>query len=304
MEMASEIGAELLCAICLDVFKEAVTLRCGHSFCRSCVTQSWQNSDKQACAVCRDESSTGEELITNHALNNVVERFLQQQQQFITEQGSADMCRLHGEKLKIFCFDDRQLICLVCQTSRKHEKHKLRPMQEAALEQREQQQSVIRNLKVKLAKYEKSEKQHDQMKNHLQKQYVKTERKIKAEFNKFYAFLQDEEQRIISDLKAEEEEKRERLDESVKEINEVITELTHIIHKLEQELQESDLHFIMKYSRKRSAISTCEDPSDLPTSALLDEARYVGDLGYNIWKEMENVASPNEKCKLLLYISS
>lgn len=291
MEMASEIGAELLCSICLDIFKEAVTLRCGHSFCRACVTQSWQNSDRQACAVCRNESSTGEELITNHALNNVVERFLQQQQQLITDQGTVDMCMLHGEKLKIFCFDDRQLICLVCQTSRKHEKHKLRPVQEAALEQREQQQSAIRNLKVKIAKYEKSEKQHDQMKNHLQEQYVKTEKKIKADFIKFYTFLQDEEQKIISELKAEAEEKRARLDESIKEINEVITELTHIIQKLEQELQESDLHFIMKYSRKRSAISTCEDPSDLPASALIDEAKYVGGLGYNIWKEMEKIVT-------------
>lgn len=36
---------EAVCAICLDYFKEPVSIGCGHNFCRGCVTQLWGSED-------------------------------------------------------------------------------------------------------------------------------------------------------------------------------------------------------------------------------------------------------------------
>uniref|UniRef100_A0A3B3RB03 B box-type domain-containing protein n=1 Tax=Paramormyrops kingsleyae TaxID=1676925 RepID=A0A3B3RB03_9TELE len=45
---------------------------------------------------------------------------------------SEALCHLHNEKFKLFCLDDQTPVCVVCQTSEKHENHKLRPTEEAA----------------------------------------------------------------------------------------------------------------------------------------------------------------------------
>uniref|UniRef100_A0A8C6IEY6 Tripartite motif-containing 52 n=1 Tax=Mus spicilegus TaxID=10103 RepID=A0A8C6IEY6_MUSSI len=38
---------EAVCAICLDYFKDPVSIGCGHNFCRGCVTQLWGKEDEQ-----------------------------------------------------------------------------------------------------------------------------------------------------------------------------------------------------------------------------------------------------------------
>ncbi|XP_077010154.1 E3 ubiquitin-protein ligase TRIM52 [Tamandua tetradactyla] len=47
---------EATCAICLDFFKDPVSIRCGHNFCRGCVTQLWGQEDED-----RDEDTDEEE---------------------------------------------------------------------------------------------------------------------------------------------------------------------------------------------------------------------------------------------------
>lgn len=45
-----------------------------------------------------------------------------------------DLCVLHKEPLKLFCHDDEELLCCVCHTSKKHQGHRVCPMEEAALD--------------------------------------------------------------------------------------------------------------------------------------------------------------------------
>ncbi|XP_028626960.1 tripartite motif-containing protein 52-like [Grammomys surdaster] len=41
---------EAVCAICLDYFKDPVSIGCGHNFCRGCVTQLWGKEDERDLA--------------------------------------------------------------------------------------------------------------------------------------------------------------------------------------------------------------------------------------------------------------
>uniref|UniRef100_A0A4W3GC55 Zinc-binding protein A33-like n=1 Tax=Callorhinchus milii TaxID=7868 RepID=A0A4W3GC55_CALMI len=45
---------EIICPICLDFFTDPVSLGCGHNFCRSCITRSWEKQEINCCAVCQE----------------------------------------------------------------------------------------------------------------------------------------------------------------------------------------------------------------------------------------------------------
>ncbi|XP_075198222.1 E3 ubiquitin/ISG15 ligase TRIM25-like [Anomaloglossus baeobatrachus] len=78
--MASAIlNDELLCSICLSIFKDPVMLRCGHNFCRVCIDHVLDTQDGSgvySCPECREEFQERPALMRNINLHNVAERFL------------------------------------------------------------------------------------------------------------------------------------------------------------------------------------------------------------------------------------
>uniref|UniRef100_A0A8C0H0K4 Uncharacterized protein n=1 Tax=Chelonoidis abingdonii TaxID=106734 RepID=A0A8C0H0K4_CHEAB len=52
---AKSIQDELTCSICLDYFKDPVSLDCDHNFCRACITQCWEGFTTEiSCPQCRE----------------------------------------------------------------------------------------------------------------------------------------------------------------------------------------------------------------------------------------------------------
>ncbi|XP_075188223.1 LOW QUALITY PROTEIN: E3 ubiquitin/ISG15 ligase TRIM25-like [Anomaloglossus baeobatrachus] len=86
---SADLRDELLCSICLSIFKDPVTLRCGHNFCRVCIDRVLDTQDGSgvySCPECREEFQERPALMRNINLHNVSERFLvtQQEQEEIT----------------------------------------------------------------------------------------------------------------------------------------------------------------------------------------------------------------------------
>ena len=132
--MASKSFSEedLSCPVCCEIFKDPVLLRCSHSVCKDCLERFWETKGSRECPVCRRRSSI-DEPPTNLALKNLCESFLQERSQRSSAE-SGNICSDHTEKLKLFCLDDLQPVCLVCRDSKKHTNHKFLPLQEAALD--------------------------------------------------------------------------------------------------------------------------------------------------------------------------
>ncbi|XP_074020846.1 E3 ubiquitin-protein ligase TRIM39-like [Numenius arquata] len=64
---------EACCSICLEIFQDPVSIHCGHSFCRSCITQSWEGlTTNFSCPQCR-ETGAQKSLRPNWELANIAE---------------------------------------------------------------------------------------------------------------------------------------------------------------------------------------------------------------------------------------
>lgn len=128
--MASKFSEDdFSCPVCFEIFKNPVLLQCGHSVCKLCLEQYWETKGSKECPVCRKRSSLSQ-LPINFALRNLCETYLRERNQRSSPE-SETVCSLHSEKLNFFCVNDKEPVCVVCQTSRKHTDHKFRPTDEA-----------------------------------------------------------------------------------------------------------------------------------------------------------------------------
>ncbi len=68
---------EFKCAMCLELLKDPVTIPCGDSYCKSCITGCWGQEDQMrvcSCPQCRQTFSPRPALATNTMLAEVVEK--------------------------------------------------------------------------------------------------------------------------------------------------------------------------------------------------------------------------------------
>ncbi|XP_047671235.1 zinc-binding protein A33-like isoform X2 [Tachysurus fulvidraco] len=136
--MASKFSVEdFSCPVCYEIFKDPVLLHCSHSVCKVCLQQFWETKRSRECPICRTKSSLDKPPI-NLALKNLCETLLQERSHR-SSSGSETVCSLHSEKLKLFCLDHQQPVCLVCRDSRKHPNHKFCPTDEKVTDCKPQQ---------------------------------------------------------------------------------------------------------------------------------------------------------------------
>ncbi|XP_030055678.1 E3 ubiquitin-protein ligase TRIM39-like isoform X5 [Microcaecilia unicolor] len=151
---AESLQDEASCSICLDYFTDPVMTDCGHNFCRSCITQSWEGRDTDfPCPQCR-ETSQQRNLRPNRQLANVTE-MVKKLSQTSARPKEENLCEEHEEKLKLFCEEDQKIICLICRESRDHKSHTVIPIKEAVQEYKEKLKMHLKPVKKNLEDLEK-----------------------------------------------------------------------------------------------------------------------------------------------------
>ncbi|XP_069618370.1 E3 ubiquitin/ISG15 ligase TRIM25-like [Ranitomeya imitator] len=76
---SADLKDELDCSICLNVFSDPVTLRCGHNFCWVCIDRMMDTQDESgvySCPECREEFRERPALMRNITLCKIVRKFL------------------------------------------------------------------------------------------------------------------------------------------------------------------------------------------------------------------------------------
>ncbi|XP_061481855.1 E3 ubiquitin-protein ligase TRIM35 isoform X2 [Rhineura floridana] len=285
------IKEELLCPICYEPFKDAVTLRCGHNFCKGCVCRSWEGQARHVCPVCKAACSP-EELRTNHTLANIVEMFLRQekQQQQVAAGEASVLCPVHGEEAKLFCLDDKDLVCFVCQSSKQHADHRMKPVAEMAKNYRAKCKDMENSLRDKMKEFGRMQSDYRLIANHNKAESARVEKEIKKQFEQLHEFLQNEEKTMLGELREETRKKQDLIEDKIKKLSEESDDLLQEVGQLQADLKEDDIAFLKKHkNRKRRIAWTVEQPEAIPPGTLIEVTKYLDSLQYNVWKKMLDI---------------
>ncbi|XP_074927769.1 E3 ubiquitin-protein ligase TRIM17-like isoform X2 [Chelonoidis abingdonii] len=207
---------EATCPICLEYFKDPVTIECGHNFCRACIAQCWEGSDTAvSCPQCRETGQQGN-LRPNRQLANVVEIVKRLSLQTAKGAGEERVCGEHQETLKLFCEEDQTPICVICRESRAHRAHTVVPIREAAQEYKEKLQGALAPLRKELEEALALMSAEEEEITEWQGKVKNRREMIAGEFNQLHTLLREEEQLLLQSLEEEEEVRTlQRLRENV-----------------------------------------------------------------------------------------
>nr|Q5D7H8.1 RecName: Full=Tripartite motif-containing protein 5; AltName: Full=RING-type E3 ubiquitin transferase TRIM5; AltName: Full=TRIM5alpha [Plecturocebus donacophilus]AAV91990.1 TRIM5alpha [Plecturocebus donacophilus]ABV69892.1 TRIM5alpha [Plecturocebus moloch]ACA53503.1 tripartite motif-containing protein 5 (predicted) [Plecturocebus moloch] len=240
------IKEEVTCPICLELLTEPLSLDCGHSFCQACITANHKESTlhqgERSCPLCRI-SYPSENLRPNRHLANIVERL--REVVLSPEEGQkVDLCARHGEKLLLFCQQDGNVICWLCERSQEHRGHHTFLVEEVAQTYRENLQVVLEMMRQKHQDAEKLEAdvREEQASWKIQIQNDKTN--IMAEFKQLRDILDCEESNELQNLEKEEKNILKRLVQSENDMVLQTQSISVLISDLEHRLQGSVMELL------------------------------------------------------------
>ncbi|XP_073168022.1 E3 ubiquitin-protein ligase TRIM7 isoform X2 [Lepidochelys kempii] len=203
---------EATCSVCLEFFKDPVSIECGHNFCRTCITKSWRGLEMDfPCPQCR-EIFQQKNFRPNRQLANmceIISQFAVPGAKGALEEG---LCEKHREAFKLFCRDDQRSICVVCDRSREHRPHTVVPVEEAAQE------------------YKKTIELERQM--------------LISEFEGLRQFLHDQEHLLLGQLEKMEKGIAKKQNENLTELSKEISLLNQLITDLKEKIQQPVLELL------------------------------------------------------------
>ncbi|KAJ8376969.1 hypothetical protein SKAU_G00075490 [Synaphobranchus kaupii] len=297
--MAAYLEEDLTCPVCYKIFEDPLLLNCSHSICRSCL-QECRRRGNNKCPICCQRGS--DHLPPrNLALKNVCETFTERRWERPSarpeelterrrerpsarpeelterrrERPSArpeELCSLHRERHKLFCMDDEEPICTVCQTSEKHENHALRPVQEAAQTFKEKIRVDLRSLDRNLRALEKAKQTCERTAKNIKSKSECTESQIRAEFDELRQFLQKEEEARISALRKVAKDRGDLAKRTAEDLTDDIESLSSVIKAMEQALKDRDIVLLKNYKdTKRRAQFIVKNPGKTPDETEVDK---------------------------------
>ncbi|XP_069488434.1 E3 ubiquitin-protein ligase TRIM39-like isoform X4 [Ambystoma mexicanum] len=239
-----DLKEEATCSICLEFFKDPVTIDCGHNFCRSCITQCWEGSEvKCLCPQCR-ENSPGRSLRPNRQLGNIVEMVKRINLPTAVKSPAKALCVKHEEKLKLFCEEDQEIICLVCRESTLHKTHCVSPIEEAAQGCKRHFQLCLKKLRKELEDLQEWKTEQEKLAAELEVKFHGQRENIICVFEDLKQFLEKELQSLLSNLEKEQEENMKKIRGKVTELDKQQQSHRNLIVLIEGKFQQQDVDLL------------------------------------------------------------
>ncbi|MEE6471923.1 hypothetical protein FKM82_009410 [Ascaphus truei] len=229
-----DMQEELTCAICLDYFKEPVSIECGHSFCQTCISRTWRGLRNHfPCPQCRN-TSKWMFLRSNRVLENMVDISNRLQADRKSEGDKRRKCEKHQEPMKLYCQVDKKEICLVCRESVDHRTHTVIPVEESTNEFKAKLGNRLDLLKKEVADIVRKKNEEEEKSQLLQNKVVQKRRLLTSEFEALQQLLADRQRALTDRLGEMEKTIMQRRNENMTRLNEKLSSLQKLIVDIEK----------------------------------------------------------------------
>ncbi|XP_059804888.1 E3 ubiquitin-protein ligase TRIM65-like isoform X2 [Hypanus sabinus] len=286
-----DLEEKLSCAICLELFTEPVTTLCGHSFCRSCLSDHLDRQELHTCPACRTTfERRPEPLAKNLVLDEMVKllKLSSGQPQRVSAEPAS--CLHHSKPLDLYCRGDGRLICSACSIG-EHRGHELVTVDD----ERAQREKEL------MAKHEEIERQEKKMKmriNTLKQQSISIKDSVSrvqtSYVNKFSTLARELEEmkaKVIEYIVTKENSSLEQVSSTLEKLEERYTELRNARLKLETALKSNDPWRILQFPQEIDALKKSSQNLEEPIPELAIENKLDA-----VKKDLEAISLLISKC--------
>ncbi|CAM5105234.1 unnamed protein product [Natator depressus] len=296
----SSLAEDLLCPICLSLFRDPRMLECGHSFCAACLGPCVPQGQRRGlCPECRRPFAL-RSVATNWALCSLAEKArllkLDEGSQPGGKGSGWSICLEHEEPLKLFCSQDKGPICVICRDLPQHRGHDFLPIKNAVQKYQDKLKASLVPLKDNLNSVTEDQGRQQENIAELESYAQDLLGYITEEFGVLHQILQEKEQGMKETLGRLKEENRAEMEERLKELDEEVTFRSETLSMARAGLDTSD-HTAFLRGIKELMRRVREDQSSHGEEEEEDGASDEGSSGDedDSTAEDENVANSEEE---------
>ncbi|XP_069491032.1 nuclear factor 7, brain-like [Ambystoma mexicanum] len=298
--LAESLSHEVTCPICLEFYTDPVRLDCEHNFCRLCLTNHQKQREKEeddevgdqrtfTCPQCLESFPPKSQPKSNRLLATIVERV---RSLLVESTGGLPVCSLHEERMKLYCEDDEEPICVVCGVSKDHKGHRMTPLHEATALIKEALGRSLRQLEARRDSILDIQQQQQKMAQELKVLAASLKENVISEFQKLQRFLQEEEAALLEKLRADEWHILQEMEGNMEALVQEKAALEQEIQRVHDSLATQDSTTWLKDGAELKQRWTKGLRECVVVAQSLDVGVYRGPLQYMAWKKMWSVIDP------------
>ncbi|XP_027752138.1 E3 ubiquitin-protein ligase TRIM50 [Empidonax traillii] len=287
----AELEEQLLCPICLEVFREPLMLQCGHSFCQPC-TLSLHGEGQEGqfpCPVCRQPMPRGP-LAPNVTLARLIE--------VLRSRGEAEpmpeSCPTHHNPLSLFCELDHEVICGLCGTIGAHRQHRLTPIPAVHCRMKEELSVLLTNIQQCQRNLEEQCSKLINNKSRVAAEVDVYKWVVRKEFQELHRYIDEEKATFLGSIEGKAAQLISSIEAQVKQTSDALQRLREMQSSLEALGNENQLDFVRKYgsSQFRSELPSLH-PSDGTFSPVsFKPCFHQDDIKMTVWKRLHRRVLP------------
>ncbi|XP_051846679.1 probable E3 ubiquitin-protein ligase TRIML1 [Antechinus flavipes] len=236
--LIEDLQASLTCSICLGFFTDPVTAKCGHSFCKACLSYCTVRAQETlACPECRADINYGSDLVSNRCLQqlSIITKMLRPH--LLQTLVGRSICEKHGEKEKLFCEEDHKILCDSCSLAPEHKNHQVLPLEKVVAKGKEKLLETLNILKKKQEHLQKKQLSVLRTWAKSRKHGLNFKRLLMYEYETMHKFLQDEKILQLQELNQQFRDNLMKFERSKVKLSQEIQNLQQMLLEVEKHLK-------------------------------------------------------------------
>uniref|UniRef100_A0A6I8Q8R7 Uncharacterized protein n=1 Tax=Xenopus tropicalis TaxID=8364 RepID=A0A6I8Q8R7_XENTR len=260
---------ELNCSICLSIYKDPVTLPCGHHFCQQCIESALDAQEQHGlftCPECRAENIAEQFLSTpsekeetgifcTYCIHSAVPaiktclhceaslcvnhvRVHSKSEEHVLMEPTTSLgyrkCSIHKKVLEYYCSEHAVCICVSCCLAGEHRGHKVMLLAEGVEQKKEKLRNVLRNLNLEMENTEQGLQSLQDNKSKVQDKATREMERATSIFKDIRDQLESLEKQVLSDISKEQEQVLCQVSKLIQEQEIVKDKLTKKISHIEE----------------------------------------------------------------------